>query len=596
MNTEIVIVLVILALTVVLLVTDKLRIDVIAILCMLALAWTGILEPFEALSGFASNAVIAMLSVMILGRGIAKTGLMDRFSRFVLRAAGKSRNRIIAVVSASVGLMSGIIQNIGAAVLFLPSILNIARRMKIPPSSLIMPIGFAAILGGTLTMVGSGPLILVNDLLKSASLEPYNLFAVTPVGLILLLAGIVFFFIFGRLILPRHINQSGSGYSQEKLIQDWSLPATIYHYSILRGSSLIGKSLEETGIWDKYQLNILALVKGKTPEYAPWRHTQFETGQVMALLGTEESIIRFSADFGLKPETGPGQLKTLNDPVSAGFAEVIIPPRSAIAGQTLRSYNLRKRHGIEPVILYHHGSKVEGDFSDIELTPGDMLVVHGLWDRVAELKKGHDFILATPLETEVKNRSMAWIAVACFAFAIGLTFAGFPISISFFTGAIAMVLTRVISIDEAYEAIDWKVVFFLAGLIPLGVAMQKTGTAAWIAGNVMAMIAGSHTLVFLLVVAVMTTVFSLFMSNVAATVILAPLVISMAQIGSLDPRPLVLLVAVASANSFMLPTHQVNALLKTPGNYRNADYLKAGGAMTLLFLVCVVLVFYFLYI
>ncbi|MFO7584061.1 MAG: SLC13 family permease, partial [Anaerolineales bacterium] len=196
MDSAIITVLAILIVTVVALIFEVVRIDVVALVCMLALGWTGVLTPQETLSGFSSNAVVAMIGVMILGQGIAKTGIMDRFSRAVLEKVGTKKSSVIGVMSLSVGMLSGLIQNIGAAALFLPGILNISRREKIPASALIMPIGFAAILGGTLSMVGSGPLILINDLLRSADLAPYGLFSVTPVGFLLLLSGIGFFFLF----------------------------------------------------------------------------------------------------------------------------------------------------------------------------------------------------------------------------------------------------------------------------------------------------------------------------------------------------------------------------------------------------------------
>ena len=202
MDSTIITVLIILVATVFMLAFEIIRIDIVALICMLALSWTGVLTPQEALSGFSSNAVIAMMAVMILGHGISKTGVMDQFSRAVLKKVGVSRPRIIGLMSLSVGMLSGFIQNIGAAALFLPGILNISRRGKIPASALIMPIGFAAILGGTLSMVGSGPLILINDLLRNAALEPYRLFSVTPVGMLLLLFGIGFFLLFGKFVLP----------------------------------------------------------------------------------------------------------------------------------------------------------------------------------------------------------------------------------------------------------------------------------------------------------------------------------------------------------------------------------------------------------
>jgi di/tricarboxylate transporter len=595
MDPEIVIVLSILVTVAILLIVDKLRIDVLAILCMLALAWTGVLEPLEALSGFSSNAVITMIAVMIMGRGIARTGLMESFSRLALKYTGNSQRRIVAVVSTATGLLSGFIQNIGAAVLFLPAILNISRRKKIPASSLIMPIGFAILLSGPLTMIGSGPLMLVNDFLIGSSIEPYRLFAVTPVGLALLFSCVAFFFFLGKFVLPRSKASEDRDQLQKKLVEDWQLPSNIWHYRITTNSPIIGKTLEETGIWDKFYLNILALTKEKSLEYAPWRETRFETNQVLALLGNEDDVKNFASVYGLLPVGKPNKFELLDDSDSAGFAEIVVAPRSGIAGQTIKKFSLRRRYGLEPILLYHKGEKVRGDFSDIEIAPGDIFIVHGLWEKIADLKKGFDFVVITPVETNEKDSSKAWVALLSFALAVALSVAGFSIPISFMSGAMLMVLTGVLRIDETYHAVDWKVVFFLAGLIPLGLAIQKTGAAAYLAGNIMSLVQGSHTLLLLLAISGITTLFSVFMSNVGAAVILFPMVISIANTAGMDPRPLALLVAVSTANSFILPTHQVNALLKTPGGYRNMDYLRAGSGLSVVFLLVVVTIFYFFY-
>ncbi len=596
MDTEIIIVLSIVAVTAIVLIVDRLRIDIVAILCMLALAWTRVLEPLEALSGFSSNAVITVIAVMIMGKGAARTGVMAGFARLASKHAGRSQRRIVAVVSGGVGLMSGFIQNIGSAVLFLPAILNIARRRKLPPSSLIMPIGFTIILSGTLTMIGSGPLMLVNDFLIRSSLEPYRIFAVTPVGLTLLVSSLVFFFFLGRFVLPRYKPVDDHDLLQSRLVEDWSLSSNIRHYAIGAGSPIAGKTLEETGIWDRYSIHILAIVGERSPEYAPWRETRFEAGQTIALLGPEASIGDFASAYGLTPAAKPRSLESLDDTATAGFAEVVVPPRSGMAGQTIREFGLRRRYGVEPVVLYHRGEKARGDFSDVAVAAGDMLIVHGLWDRMADLKKGNDFVVVTPVEANERDTSRAWIALLCFAFSVGLALAGFSIPISFMSGAIAMVLTGVLRIDEAYQAIDWKVVFFLAGLIPLGLAMQKSGAAEYLAGHLMSQVQGSHEFVILLAISATATLFSLFMSNVGAAVILFPMAISIADTAGMDPRPLALLVAVSTANSFILPTHQVNVLLKTPGGYKNKDYLKAGSGLTVLFLLAVVTVFYFFYV
>jgi len=595
MGNEIITVLIILALTVLMLVIEVVRIDLVAMLCLLSLTWTGLLSPAEALSGFSSNAVIAMISVMIMGRGIAKTGVMDRFSYYVMKKAGGSRSRLTVFISSAVGILSGFIQNIGAAALFLPGILNISRRTKISASSLIMPMGFAAILGGTISMVGSGPLILINDLLRNASLEPYNLFSVTPAGIALLSAGIIYFLVLGKFVLPEvkgHEDMS----EQEKMIKTLSLPQNIVNYIIPYGSPLTGKCAEELKIWDSYRVNILGISRGREIHYAPWREIKFEQDQEMVILGEDEEIKRFADDYGLIRMEREGRLYNLHDPSKSGFAEVIIPARSELAGQTIRKYSLRKRYEVEPVMLFSRGEEIRGNFSDHEIVAGDTIIVYGLWDKINDMKPGLDFVVATHVFSSGNKESKTVIALICFLSAIALAFSGFPISIAFLTGAVGMILTHVLKPGEAYQSVEWKVVFLLAGLIPLGIAMQKTGAAALIAQNVLNLVSGKHIIILLLTVALLATLFSLFMTNVGAIVVLAPLVISLGELGGFDPRPLALMAAVCAANSFVLPTHQVNAFLMTSGGYKNSDYFRAGGGMTLVFLIVVVLMFYLFYI
>jgi len=592
MEPGIVIVLLILSVTAIMLVLDMVRIDIVAIGCMLALGWTGILNPQEMFSGFSSNAVIAMLSVMILGRGIARTGIMDKFSKFIIKKAGNRKRNLIGLLSISTGLLSGLIQNIGAAALFLPGILQVSRSTKIPASSLIMPIGFAAILGGTLTMVASGQLILVNDLLRNEGHEAYNLFSVTPVGIVLLLSGIGYFLLFGSKVLPnKKVGESGKT-EQEKLVEKLNLPNNIKLLTLTRESSLTGKTTEEAGLWKTYHVNLLGIGKGEDVIYAPWRETKFEEGQSLAVLGSAENIEQFSKDFQLENVSKSRYFSDDLNPNVSGFAEIIIPPDSELVGKCIREYSLRKRYAVEPVILFNKGERVEGDFSDVEISPGDTLIVYGRWEEIKDLKKSADFVVLTGFEVDKSEKSKTWPAIGCFVFAITLAMVGFPISMAFLTGALCMVLTRVLNIGEAYEAIEWKVVFLLAGLIPLGVAMQKTGAAMFLAESIMSVVIDLHPVFIVIMVGVLSTVFSLFISNVGAIVVLAPLVMGMAVIAGIDPRPLVLMAAVCAGNSFILPTHQVNAFLMSSGGYRNADYIKAGSGMTILFLIITVLLFY----
>jgi len=596
METEILIVLAIMGFTIFMLVTEIVRIDVTAIITLLLLSWTGVLTSSEALSGFSSNAVVAMIAVMILGDGIARTGMMSRFSKWLLKKIGTKKNSVLGAITLSVGTLSGVMQNIGAVAIFLPSVIDIARRIKVSVSALIMPVGFAAIIGGTLTMVGSGHLILTNDLLASADLEPYGLFAVTPVGAVLLITSLAFFLLLGKYFLPQ--GETGGKVEltdQEKLIKAFNLKKDISYYQIPEKSLLIDKTIEESGIWNKYGINILAISENKTVYYAPWRETRFEKGHVMALYGDPEKVQQFTGDYGLKATTRHTIFEELDDPYESGFVEVIIPPRSELVGQSIRKFSLRKRYSVEPVMLFSKGEKVEGDFSDHEIKAGDTFIVYGTWDNINDLNRRDPFVVATPFITQSKKPSKIWQAAGSFLLAIVLVLAGFSIPISFLTGALVMILTKVMTIQEAYKAIEWKVVFLLVGLIPLGIAMQKTGTAAFLAENVMGVVEGSHLLFLLFTVGILSTVFSLVMSNVGAVVVLAPLVVSIGLIAGVDPRPLVLLAAVNAGNSFVLPTHQVNALMMTAGGYKTIDYIRAGGGITILFLVVSVLFFYFVF-
>lgn len=594
MEAEILIVLAIMGFTIFMLVTEIVRIDVTAIITMLLLSWTGILTSSEALSGFSSNAVVAMIAVMILGEGIARTGMMSRFSKWLLKRVGKKKTSVLGALSLSVGTLSGVIQNIGAAALFLPSIIDIARRIKISASVLIMPIGFAAIIGGTLTMVGSGHLILTNDLLESANLEPYGLFAVTPVGIALLFSAIIFFLFFGKYFLPQGESDGVlEATEQEKVIEAFNLKKEIRYFKIPKTSSLAGKTVEESGIWSRFDINILAITHDKHVDYAPWRETQFDEGQTLALYGDQERVSQYSAAHGLEEKKDQPIFEGLNDPDESGFVEVIVPPRSELVGQSIRQFSMRKRFAVEPVMLFSKGERVEGDFSDIEIKAGDTFIIYGPWDHIKNLQSTDPFVVATPFSVESKDPSKTWQAAGSFLLAIVLALSGFSISISFLTGALVMVLTNVMSIQEAYKAIEWKVVFLLVGLIPLGVAMQNSGTAEFLAEGVIGLVEGSHLLILLFTVGILSTVFSLVMSNVGAVVVLAPLVVSIGLLFGVDPRPLVLLAAVNAGNSFVLPTHQVNALMMTAGGYKTRDYFKAGGGMTIVFLVVSVMFFYY---
>lgn len=587
MSTEIVLTFAVLGVTIFLFVSEWLRVDVVALCVMLALPWLGLVEPHEALAGLSSNAVVSIIGVMILGGGVDRSGIMAKVTRPILRLAGSSEYRLVAVVSVAVGAISAFMQNIGAAALFLPALLRIAKRTGLPESRLLLPVGFAAILGGTLTMVASGPLIILNDILRQGGQSPFGLFAVTPVGLTLLIAGILYFLILGPVVLPGRKAVGDETSPQQELVDAWDLASQATTATVTEQSRLVGKTVEEVGLWATYGVNLLMLREGGDVQPAPWRQTHFAAGQELVLLGTSDQIARFAADYDL--ETDPETPEWLKAALSAGgFAELVVLPRAPLAGKCLRDFSLRKTYLVEPIVLLTGAERHPADFSDKPLSVGDVLVVHGSWEHLRQISRDPSFAVLTPIEGEEADSSKGITAALCFAGAVGLAIAGFPLSISLMSGAVMMVLLRVLPIDDAYRAVDWRTVFLLAGLIPLGTAMDKSGAAAFVANGLTSLLAGSPMIVLMLAIGLLATLFSLFMSNVAATVLLAPLAMIVGEEAGVDGRALALLVAVCASNSFVLPTHQVNALFMSPGGYRNADYIRAGGIMSLVFLALAV--------
>jgi len=597
MTLEIALVLSVLTVTIVLFVSEWLRVDVIAILIMLLLPWLGLIDPAEAFSGLASNAVVSIIAIMILGYGVDRSGVTNRLTRPIVRAAGTSERRLTGVISSVVGLLSAFMQNIGAAALFLPAMLRISKNTRIPASRLLMPVGYATILGGTLSMVGSSPLLILNDLLKQGGQPTFGLFSVTPLGLVLLGAGIGYFLLFGRFVLPDGRGKGEAGVSfQQAFVDTWQLPSTIYQVVVPTGSPLAGKTREDVQARVRYGLSVLAIAEGGDVHYAPWRYTPFRVGQEIALLGRQADVERFVADHGLLARRYPVRFGDYRFGGEAGFAEVIIPPRSPVVGKTLREIALRKTYGVEPIMLLKGDKEERLDFSDQVLEPGQALFVHGPWENIRSLGDNVHFVLATPVEAaQAAGESKPVTALLCFVGAIALALSGVQLSLGLLTGALAMIVLRVIRIDDAYRAIDWRTVFLLAGLIPLGIALERTGAARYIAGQMMLILSDHHPIVILVAVGALSTVFSLFISNAAATVLLVPLVMIMANMTGASPRALALLVAVCASNSFILPTHQVNALLMSPGGYRNRDYLRAGGILTVIFLVFAVGFVYLVY-
>ncbi len=602
---EMSVVLAILGLTVFLFVFEIVRVDLAAIIIMVLLGCLTYLPGLESLidvrhlfDGFASNAVMSIIAVMIVGAGLDKTGVMSVVASWITRTGGSTESRIISLISGTVGIISSFMQNVGAAALFLPVVSRISVRTGLPMSRLLMPMGFCAILGGTLTMVGSSPLILLNDLLVGINdslppdrqMEMFGLLSVTPVGIALIATGILYFVLFGRFVLPAGSADNGSkGRTMlDYLNRTYGLKGEIHEIFIPEGNEIAGKSIDD--LEQGYGVQIIAtLVQGNT-FIAPVRHLKIATPARLAVIAEPDVLSRFLDRYGLVDSPELQQFSETLGRDKAGIAEVVIAPDASILGKTGREIVIRKAIGLSPLVIHRGGEVLTTDREEIGRTPykpGDLLVCHTTWNALTRLEKNPDFVVVTsdyPKE-ELRPQKVGW-ALTFFLVAVGLIlFSDMRLSLCLLVGAVGMIVSNVLSIEEAYEAVGWNTVFLLASLIPLGQAVQSTGTAEWIAGQALTVLDGMPIWVIQAAVAVLSTIFTLIMSNVGATVLLVPLAVNIALGAGADPALFALTVAISTSNSFLIPTHQVNALIMGPGGYRVVDFIRAGGTMTILFLI-----------
>lgn len=588
LNQEIVLVLAMIGLAIFLFIVEWIRVDMVAILMTVLLPILHLVTPQEAFSGFSSNAVISIIAVIIIGAGLDKTGLINRLVQPIVKIAGNSASRLVITMGGAVAIISSFMQNIGAAALFLPAIRRVSKSMHLPLSQMLMPIGFCAILGGTLTLVGSSPLILLNDLLIPFGLEPFGMFDVTPLGLALVAGGIATFILFGRFILPKGKPDSsqgaeaGSGPAYEDLGEIFELQAPP-NFSDFR-DPLTVKHLR-----DRHQVNAVAY-SGRDRLKMMTLPPDFEirSDGHMAVFGKKEKVQAMAEEHGLILKNGLQIFKDNLAPEVTGIIEAVVAPRSELIGKTLREVHFWEQYQVNPVAIYREDQVYYSGLSSMKLRSGDSLVLEGTWDRFKILEEKHNFIFTTPVGEVMKPEKALlaglWLGVSL----VMIMIFNMQLSVSLMTGAFGMILCRVLTIDEAYQSVDWRTVFLLAGLIPLGIATEKSGAAAWIAHTVLDFIGDVSPVGLLTAIAVLSTFFTLVISNVGATVLLVPLVVNMAMMAGTDPRMAALVVGLATSNSFILPTHQVNALYMGPGRYRSVDFMKAGGLMTIVFIVVLI--------
>ncbi len=589
----------VLVVAILLFIFEWVRVDVVGLIMMIILPLLGLVTPKEAISGLSSNAVVSIIAVIIIGAGLDKTGAMNHLARILLKFAGNSESRIMVLISATVAFISSFMQNIGAAALFMPAAKRICRQTNIPVSRVLMPMGFCAIIGGCATLIGSSPLILLNDMMRIAGpdIKPFGLFDVTPIGLALVFAALLYFVVFGRFILPSGQGDAvSSGPMSQELQRTYHDIGNLFEISI--PDSFKGpKTLQELDTRPIFFTSIIGIAtKGKISISSPDYADSINGGDTIAVEGPPDLVAKMAQSFGWEVKKDMEVFAESLSPNNAGIMETIITPRSELVGKTLRSFSFRKKNGVTPLAVFRDNKTFVGDISTMPLQAGDALLLQGPWEKFHYLKQRTDLVFTEEVQGEILRTDKVKYAVGSLILALVMTI-GFHVqlSIALLTGALAMVLTKVISIDEAYDSVDWMTVFLLGGLIPLGIAFEKTGAAKLIAETIMSSMGTVSPLILLTVIGLLTSFFTLVASNVGATVLMVPLAMNMASASGADPRIAALVVAVACSNTFILPTHQVNALIMRPGGYKTKDYFRAGAGMTILFLVVMMAMVYFFY-
>lgn len=597
----------------ILFVFEIVRVDMVGLLMMVLLPLSGVITASEAISGLSSNAVVSIIAIIIIGEGLDKTGVMNLFARQIIKYAGKSQVRIMTLVSGTVAFISSFMQNIGAAALFLPATNRICNQLNVPVSRILMPMGFCAVIGGCMTLVGSSPLILLNDLMAAwwennpsfsanQSFEGFGLFSVTPIGIALTLVAILYFIFFGKWVLPK-VTVKDEDYCLLNHDLECTYGREINNaFELKVPAGFKTRRLDELEIRPKFHSTVICICKksytgNKTRINVPSRSDIIEPNDVVGIISNKDHSVRLAEAMGWKLCDELDEMSEVLSPDLTGCTEAIVTPRSELVGKTLHQIYFRKRYMVNPIALYRKGQVQLEDISETKIQPGDAFLLFGELEKFHLLQQQKNLAFTEHVHSDVMHPEKAGFAIACLALALFLALViDIQLSIALLTGAIGMILTRVLTIDEAYRGVDWMTVFLLAGLIPLGIAFEKTGAALYISTSIANLFKDALTpLILFFLIGGLTSIFTLVTSNIGATVLMIPLAMNMALHCQADPKMAALLVAIAASNTFILPTHQVNALILRPGGYKVIDYVRAGMGMTLLFIAVVIGMFYFFY-
>ena len=580
-------------------VLDKIRADLVALITLVALGLSRIVPTDRLFDGFSGNAVISVMAAMILGAGLDRTGLLNRLAGWLLRRSRGMEERMITLTCAVAGVISPTMQNPSVMSLFLPVASRLSARTGVAPARLLLPIVSAIIMGGSLTMVGNSPLILLNDLLVAANrnipsgvatLTPLKMFAPFPIGLALLATALLYYRYVGRRWLVNADDKNLTPARTESYFaQAYGIEGEVFELTVTAESPIVGMSVGEVEAQKDAPL-LLALRTGEESRLAPPADQMLWVGSMIGMMGTHDQIEAYARANHLRMSTRLRQFGDLFNPGLAGISEALIPPTSGFIGKKLADLRLRTQRGISVLAINRDNKILREGIRDLPLKAGDLLVFHTIWSNLAQSGRQQDFVVITDYPKDEQRPQKLWLALIVFGIALGLALTGkVPTSLALMAGAAGMLAGGVLNMDEAYAAINWKTVFLMACLIPIGVAMDSTGAADWLARALLDhMPNGASPWLLESVIAAITVAFTLVISQVGATVVMVPMAINVAIAAGGNPTAFALIVALAASDNFLSASNPVIGMVVGPAGYKPADLLRAGWLLTLLYLVVVV--------
>ncbi len=574
-----------------LLITERLRNDLVALGIILALAITGVLNPEDALSGFSSEPAIVVAAIFVLSAALHQTGLSETIGNWIGRLAGNSYPRALAVVMLTVALLSAFTHHLTTTAVMLPVLLNLSRERNIPASRLLMPLSFAASLGTTITIIGAPAFIIASGILQQFGRPGLGVFSIAPIGLALSVVGTLFMLLAGRFLLPERS-------SAQDEADHFRLDEYFTEVTVLPDSPFLNKTVEEVEGDIHYQFTVAGLLRQGRPLRRPLHQRRIDAGDVLLVRTTPDQIVAVREEPGveLHPITKYGapigdQNGHEDEDVAAQLVQAVVAPTSDLGGRTIGAINFRQRYGVIVVGLWRRSGWLDQELAQVMLQPGDVLVLQGDAEALTRVQQDRGFLMLIPFQGESRLRRKARLAgVIMLATILLAAFNVLSIEIAVLAGAAMMVLTRCLTPRQAYRAIDARIYIFIAGALPLGAAMQQSGTSDLLAGWLQAVVGGWPQTFILLAIFSLVAVLTQFMSDAATTAVFAPMAAALALALGHSPEAYVVTVAMAAVASFLTPIgHHGNLLVYGPGRYRFADFVRVGTPLTVLVALVVVL-------